>query len=268
MERARQWAIRCMHEAQQHGLNSFITLTYGKEHLPENGVLVRPHVSAFIKRYRAWLQYEDRDSERKRLIQYFGCGEYGDRGQRPHYHLLIFGHDMPDKRPWKKTRDGQLYVSAKLEELWGMGFCTTGPVTYKTAGYCARYALKKINGQMAEKHYERVNPETGEIYRLPPEFGCMSLKRPIGKSWYGLFKEDLYPDDFAVTGDGGKAKVPVYYDRQLKREDPQLHLEVKDRRTERARDPKLLKDQTRRRLSDRETVKKAALALYAREPEE
>lgn len=256
-----------MHEAQLHGLNCFLTLTYGKEHLPENGVLVRPHVTEFIKRLRAKLQYEDRDEDRKRLISYFGCGEYGDRGERPHYHILIFGYDFADKRPWKKTKDGQLYVSTTLEKLWGRGFCTLGPVTYKTAGYCARYALKKINGDKAKTHYERTNPETGEIYMLPKEFGLMSLKRPIGKEWFARFSSDLYPDDFAVTADGGKAKVPAYYDKLLKRRNPDQLQQLKDIRKERAHDPKQMQHQTKRRLAIREEVKKAALALYSREPE-
>jgi len=34
LERSRQWAVRCMHEAQMHSENCFITLTYDAEHLP------------------------------------------------------------------------------------------------------------------------------------------------------------------------------------------------------------------------------------------
>jgi len=34
LERSRQWAMRCMHEAAQHERNSFITLTYDDENLP------------------------------------------------------------------------------------------------------------------------------------------------------------------------------------------------------------------------------------------
>ena len=30
---ARQWAIRCLHEAQMHESNCFITLTFNDEHL-------------------------------------------------------------------------------------------------------------------------------------------------------------------------------------------------------------------------------------------
>ena len=35
LERSRQWAVRCMHEASMHMFNSFVTLTYDDDHLPE-----------------------------------------------------------------------------------------------------------------------------------------------------------------------------------------------------------------------------------------
>ena len=35
LERSRQWGVRCMHEAQMHKQNCFITLTYNEEIAPE-----------------------------------------------------------------------------------------------------------------------------------------------------------------------------------------------------------------------------------------
>ena len=43
LEYSRQWAIRCLHEAQLHEDNCFITLTYDDENLPHNGSLTKPH---------------------------------------------------------------------------------------------------------------------------------------------------------------------------------------------------------------------------------
>lgn len=39
LERSRQWAVRCVHEAALHEDNAFITLTYDDDHLPYGGTL-------------------------------------------------------------------------------------------------------------------------------------------------------------------------------------------------------------------------------------
>jgi len=39
LERSRQWAIRCVHEASLHEDNAFITLTYAPENIPPGGTL-------------------------------------------------------------------------------------------------------------------------------------------------------------------------------------------------------------------------------------
>src|SRR4051794_29862641 len=52
LERSRQWAIRCSHEAKLHEENCFITLTYAPEHLPPGGTLVVKDFQDFMKRLR------------------------------------------------------------------------------------------------------------------------------------------------------------------------------------------------------------------------
>ena len=37
LERSRQWAVRCMHEASLYEDNCFLTLTYSPEFLPSDG---------------------------------------------------------------------------------------------------------------------------------------------------------------------------------------------------------------------------------------
>ena len=39
LERSRQWAIRCVHEASLHKHNCFITLTYNDANLPPDNLL-------------------------------------------------------------------------------------------------------------------------------------------------------------------------------------------------------------------------------------
>ena len=50
LERSRQWAIRCMHEAQMHSQNAFVTLTYNEENFSPS--LRYSDFQLFMKRAR------------------------------------------------------------------------------------------------------------------------------------------------------------------------------------------------------------------------
>lgn len=242
-----------MHEAKDHELKSFITLTYDDLHLPEDFSLDKTHFQLFMKRFR---------KKHGGKIRYFMCGEYGDQTERPHYHAIIYGCDFPDKTKHSKGTQGhQLYKSKTLDELWGLGLTWIGDVTHESCGYVARYCMKKVTGEMAQDHYARINPKTGEWYLLQPEYINMSLKPGIGAGFYEKFKTDLYPSDYAVVK-GKKLPVPKYYDRQLEKSDPELLEKLKARRKARA-----LKDKannTRERLAVRKEVAEAKTSTLKR----
>jgi len=250
MERARQWAVRCVHETQLHLDNSFITLTYNDEHLPQGSTLVLEDLQKFFKRLRKSLG--------KKKIRYFACGEYGDDNNRPHYHAIIFGHDFADKTQIP-GQDPPQYISQNLESVWGKGFCQTTSVSFDAAAYVARYSLKKINGQLAKAHYESVCPTTGEIHDRTPEFIVMSRQNGgIGKAWLDRFKTDVYPEDFVVQK-GRKLSVPRFYDKQLPENELQ---EYKLRRKTRALANS--KNNTAARLKVRKAVLVSKLSLTQR----
>lgn len=52
LDRARQWAMRCMDEASLYKDNSFITLTFNDEHLPKYRSLDVSIFQKFMKRLR------------------------------------------------------------------------------------------------------------------------------------------------------------------------------------------------------------------------
>lgn len=54
LERSRQWAMRCVHEASMHDNNCFITLTYNPENLPPDGGLIKSDFQKFMKRLRKY----------------------------------------------------------------------------------------------------------------------------------------------------------------------------------------------------------------------
>lgn len=225
IDRSSAWATRLMHEASWHEQRSFLTLTYDDLHLPSDNSLDKTHFQLFMKRFR---------KRHGGKIRYFMCGEYGDQTQRPHYHAIIFGCDWHDKRKHSKNKQGsQLWVSDTLDQLWSHGHCYIGDVTHESCAYVARYIMKKVTGDLAKTHYERISSE-GEIYNLQPEYIAMSLKPGIGLKHYEKFKSDFYPSDCAVVN-GKKVPVPKYYDRQLEKENPDLLATLKESRVRRAK---------------------------------
>lgn len=224
-----------MHEAASHPLNSFITLTYSDTFLPLNNTLSKRHLQLFFKRLRKSLP--------KTRIAYFAVGEYGDQTNRPHYHALVFNHDWPDKRQYKGDSTNPLFRSDILDKLWGMGLCSTGSVTYTTAAYCARYAIKKITGDLAKSHYQG----------REPEFMLCSTKPAIGLGWIQRYADEVYVDDNIIVN-GKEHGVPAYYDKYLKKTKPELYEKIIDKRKEIAKSPDVKKNSTPERLAVRKEV--------------
>lgn len=202
LEKSKQWAIRCVHEASLHRQNSFITLTYNDESLPEYGTLKKEHLQAFFKRLR----------HHKGKFRYYACGEYGDHTERAHYHACIFGLDFHDKVPFRKIGDHQLYTSKNLTDIWGHGHTSIGNLTFETAAYTARYVTKKLSHGQAK--YNRLDKDTGEIIPLEQPRAFMSLKPAIGRNWIEKYHQDIYGADKDTIRIRGKAVRPAkYYDK-------------------------------------------------------
>lgn len=215
IERSKQWALRCCHEASLFKRNCFVTLTFNDEHINEKGSLVKADFQKFMKRLRKRFEGDEtvssKSGKQTRPIRYFHCGEYGSDLSRPHHHACIFNFDFRDKKLWSIRAGVKLYRSADLEELWPFGYCTVGEVTFKSAAYVARYITKKINGDQADAHYTRVDQETGEVHAVEPEYITMSRRPGIGQRWFQKYTSDVFPKDF-ITHEGRKFRSPKYYD--------------------------------------------------------
>lgn len=253
LEKARQWAVRCMHEAALYDVNSFVTLTYDDEHISKDGSLVPAHMVKFLKRLRWHRSKVYKLGPRKRLrvyddVRFFQCGEYGEKLSRPHHHAILFNVDFPDKVALA-GKDG-LYRSDELAELWPHGFSSIGAVTFESAGYVARYAMKKVIGSAADLHY------SGKV----PEYLTMSRRPGVGRRWIEKYHRDVYPSDELVVN-GVACKPPRYYDNVVETLDKCALSAVKLRRRDAAAaDP----DNTGKRLGVREVIKEAAITTLTR----
>ena len=231
LERSKQWAIRCIHESQDwNGDSCFITLTFDDKHLNKYGTLQKAEFQKFMKRLRKSSQGLNKDViTGQKPIRFFHCGEYGALLQRPHFHAILFNFDFEDKYLWDKRGKVRLYRSPKLEKLWPYGFSSIGDVTFESCAYVARYIMKKRNGHHAKYHYRRVNFETGEFWKVAPEYITMSRFPGIGKRWIEKNIDDVYPKDF-FTNEGFKFKPPRYYDAVYEIKEPEKFLEIKEKR--------------------------------------
>lgn len=269
LERSRQWAIRCLHEASLYEQNSFVTLTYNDEHLPPGGALVYSDFQKFMRRLRK------RFAPRK--IRFFMAGEYGDERRRPHFHVCLFNCAFSDRVYFKRTASGsKIYTSKVLSSLWvdrvscSMGHSSVGDVTFESAAYVARYIMKKILGRGVDpvtglplrEVYEGIDEGTGEVIDRPEEFCHMSLKPGIGRPFFEKFRSEMFPRDYVVVN-GVRSKPPKYYKKLLTESLRKSENEaVEFTRWERAQASKA--DNTRERLAVKERVLQAKVALLKR----
>lgn len=253
LERSRQWAVRIMHEAAMHEDNCFLTLTYDDEHLPADGSLRKADFQNFMKKVR---------KVHGTGVSYFHCGEYGDLTWRPHYHAILFGVDFRDRVGFCRGRAGfSSYTSESLQAFWEHGLATVGDCATASAAYVARYCLKKVTGDRAADHYQRITPD-GEVYWLEPEYATMSKRPAIGKRWFDKYGAEVVAYDGVVTA-GMLGRPPRYYD---KLRDAIDHQELFGSKLERlCAAAKHKEDQTPARLKDRETVKLAAISTLKRD---
>jgi len=273
LERSRQWAIRCMHEASMHENNCFITLTFSPEGLAKRNAEFRKEEKTHPERVIGWnpVGVHPRDYQlfMKRLrkkfqgVRYYYCGEYGEKNNRPHYHACLFNINFADKQLYKMSNGIPLYVSETLEEIWPYGFVTIGDVTFESAAYVARYVMKKVNGEQAKQDgtYVRHDAETGEASFVKPEFNAMSRRPGIGKTWFEKYKEDVYPNDFVILR-GKKCRPPKYYDKLLELEDAYTYDDIKMDRMENAL--AWVEEQTPERLAAKEKCKTVQIEKLVR----
>lgn len=211
LDRADQWASRMMHEAQGHAFNSFLTLTYDDQNVPQDYSLHPEHCTAFMHRLRRHARYHYKGL----TLRFYLAGEYGDLRGRPHYHAAIFGFDLPDKKQFMSNDLGQpLFRSETLTKLWRHGLCSIGNLDYASARYVAAYCTKKIVGDKAAEHYHRVSPIDGNIYNVKPEFSRSSNRPGIGAFWAEEYHNDYSHDGLITTG-GSPHPIPRYYKKYL-----------------------------------------------------
>lgn len=152
---ARNWAIRCILEYQQHDTATFATWTYNDQNLPPT--LSKRHMQLHYKRLRRGSTLPTGE----RLpptppFRHFTSGEYGEINRRPHYHAILFG-----------LHPTQL---AHAQDVWAKGYVHLAHATLANIAYTAGYVAKKLQAPLPPKKYRYeinyTDPDTGEFFPI------------------------------------------------------------------------------------------------------
>lgn len=260
LEYSRQWANRCMLEAQYYPENQvwFTTVTYNDKYVPKvytedfwkgrvvSGLTLRK------RDFQLWMKRLRKEfSECK--IRFFAAGEYGSETFRPHYHVILFGLKLDDLELWSTSQKKfPLFTSKRLAKTWSKCYnidSSTGVPLVDSKGSYAPLAEESWNeGDKLYEPFGRIVvapcswetcaytarytakksntqfPEFFEKFQLEAPFTLMSRKPGIGRQYYEDHK-DLYDYRYInLPGKEGGIKftAPRYYDRLLEKENPEL----------------------------------------------
>lgn len=244
LDYSREWANRCMNEAETSSNCWFITLTYNNEHLPYNSLtddssglkinvptLCPDDLTNFLKRLRERLRRQGNTD-----FRYYACGEYGEKYERPHYHLIVFNCPISDLSFFYSKNGFNYYCSDFIADCWSVadfksnqvvekspiGHVLITEVTWETCAYVARYVMKKQKGKNAFEYYS----DKGIL----PEFVRMSRRPGIGYQWYAKNKDQIYKFDRIGYKNGIPLKPGSYYDRLFDVDNHERLVQVKELR--------------------------------------
>lgn len=269
---SRSWALRCMLESLYHEQSWFLTLTYDDIHVPHSSytdfetgeikdilTLCPDDFTKFMKRLR--INYSRKTGKE---IRFFACGEYGSKTLRPHYHAIVFGLELDDLKPLKKSHtNNQLFESEFVSNSWhDKGYVQIGECNFQSCAYVARYIMKKRKGADSLEY---------EYFNIVPEFIRMSRNPGLAYQYYQDYKEQIYKNDEIILSDGKKFKPPKYFDEMYQLDFPEKFEEIKQNRIRAAQ----IIDDTKEyyfgdkyaRLSREELAKSKAIVKLARDLE-
>lgn len=252
---------------------NFITFTYNEESVPwglkayrYNGTptvdyvrsLCKKDLQDFNKLFRIRLRREiGWSKEQVENVKMYCCGEYGSKGDRPHYHMILYGvpesvllnYNPEGRRRGNTTFHPNLFVSDYLESLWGKGFVKYERADSGCMAYTAGYVIKKIRDEYDgyETEADIYALATGAKLEYKEYRGKDRVIRPaelreeefrhgsigFGRRWYEQHKAEIRADPENDRIDG-LMKIPLrpalYYDRLFEAEDPEGYSHLRDKR--------------------------------------
>lgn len=174
--KANEWIIRLQQEEKHSRSVYFVTLTYTEDSIPRlsdgRHTLKKSDLQDFINLLRQYAPF-----------RYYGIGEYGDKGERPHYHIIIFDfHPIVNPetgnivyhKNWSNITTNMLISNVDTEAViykaWKKGIVQVQPLEGGAIRYVASYTVDLS-----------VRSDSTEQQKI---FALMSKRPPIGYQYY------------------------------------------------------------------------------------
>lgn len=207
--KSNEWTRRLLDEATQHEKMCLVVLTYDRAHVrvgmktkEGNNLFTLWHrdVQLYLKKLRKKVK-----SLYDKELRYYVAGEYGDKLQRPHYHLVLFGLNKDDRNLIDHTWEhGKVLWDKKNRPLDEKGFA---------------YACGYINKKIHEGSYDLYYTKKGIIAPY------QRMSKGLGKVVAMRDKEKFIKNGFKY--EGTNQRVPRAYIKWWKGNEPESIARIK-----------------------------------------
>lgn len=199
IDRRTMWERRITAEYIKHRC-AFVTLTYSDYFLPYNEGAIMPTLRhKDLKKYLDNLRHQIKNMKDElftngntKEYKTVAVGEYGEKGGRPHYHILFLGLD------WKTFQ-------TQIKKAWSeKGIVDVGPIKKGGIRYILKYMDKQQFGTYRHAQY------TDQGREIPK----MSFSKGIGKDWIISQGENIQKYGAAKAGQR-LIPIPSYWKNKL-----------------------------------------------------
>lgn len=214
-KKANDWKVRLAHEIQLSEQVTFLTLTYDDKNLPQDKSVDKDAFVKYVKRLRSRLK-----RRKHKGITYFGCGEYGDKTARPHYHIILFGISAQHYRElFCKQEQSDRWIK---DTLWTDGFTRPEDVRspVRASSYVSNYLVKSFRSLKRVK--VRKSDGNGFSYEWRRKDGrklpFIKYSNGLGAKWLDTIDAQTAKREGYVVLGGSKYSVPRYYRERWERD--------------------------------------------------
>lgn len=192
------WALRLQKENLYHDSSIFVTLTYNDKYVPLTPEgLYKPSVrdiQLFLKRLRKFLS--------PLPLRYFIVSEYGDYGDRVHYHGILFG--LPYVYEQTSEILANSWVSAGRCDVESLGFVQCSPLSDSLIKYATKYIYP-----FPSTYPAGCSNESLVVFSRRPGIGYQWINDPkVKESFRNSPRSYLYSN-------GHRVPLPLYYRNKL-----------------------------------------------------